>query len=1261
MQEGPPGGPPGSPPGAAPVPVVPTQIDPAIMAAAKAERAAKRKAARVAPPAVSPPADIPPAAPAPEPRGRKAAAAATTIAAAKTGQPLDTPGYNGSGRTDASSIYNPDMGMTDPIFGAGRYTAPSADLATEYGPNVSRVYVQLKNPLVIQNDAEWRALTQEAGWPYSNLAGTPDPAVIRAHLQSLRATVEGAGHDGVVVRVPEDERTGKTMQRMFGHSQVVEFKPQSAPPETATAAIAPTPSAPTVAATEAPSGGSLPGPAWLNHAMPSIARAATVPGWNIQHLVTEATNLMDAARTSGPKPVSVGDFLRQQDVFSDRTFSPEAQALALRIEGGKPVELGQAFKAYADAADAAAKANGAPAVNLFGEAATPPTPSDAFHELTQTPTPHHLDLATGMPIQPEATAALIRDKIAPVIEETRRGLRSAFIQKFPALEKGIKNGRQLLDRIIEWGAVPGYASHVVTRGVTFARNAAERVQKGVTAAIERAMVYDNVIGAYTNRARQVSAHQALITELKAKLPEAQRLLYLAQQAMEPRPSAIAKRAYTARFAAVEDIEAKIRSSYRAMNVASKAAENLQRHWTVMKGTVDPAIYDSPAMHAYLETYKRNVEQPLQTAALQGGLLEEHLRPVRTAFVPLDPKFESDVVMENGKPKFMYPDTKSNTLKKSSATKGVSGAADSYGTDVQAAVERVARERFQTAAKNEAMNALIRTGRAIKTPTEIGPGETGFAFNDEGQLVPPNTFGARKFVAVPDRAAAAWETMKKAMDRDAMPTEARWLHRKISGGSRAIELGLSPAATVAHGTRLTSAVGGMATGNPLRDFALQALPGGNLAESLIDMVRVNFRKPQTQARLLESAKAGTVRPEYKAKSTLAKIFKWLPDKTIFGPQKFEARAQSVLADRARALLERAGKPVTSAALNEAITGRIGNYEVANTPGFIKGGQDSGLTGFARFSVPFLRQKLHAMVGDAMVPGANTAYTRAATLSRAYLPYASTLIAGSYLLNKSKPVAERGPWNNPPGHKTDIDLGPNKRTGEEDYLRMGWLDPATDRALRFTMIKAALNGGDARDMVMGPVNVGLDMLSPALRAAIGAAGHRPHLDPSGELARSVPPQFDSRAEVARWLTSGLTEGAGAISGTFGTGYEANKEGPERLADVFGVNPFTHGQSDLTETQQQGMKKLGGWERSRVATVTDILQAKNDQQREDAVASAMKQMDALVKRGEMTDVQRILYWEELYTLQVSTSALRAAGVTDPARLRAALTVEAGAVPRR
>lgn len=163
--------------------------------------------------------------------------AAADIVGAKTGQPFRSVMLRGEGGSAMAGTGD------DAILGKARYTTPDETYAREFAQdasgkmvgNVSPYEVDLKNPLVIDNDSQWRELTKRAGWKFANPTSLPTDQV-RTYIGSLRRLIESDGYDGVIVRIPKDtfngrqivdERYGKTLDRVFGADQVIEFAPSA--------------------------------------------------------------------------------------------------------------------------------------------------------------------------------------------------------------------------------------------------------------------------------------------------------------------------------------------------------------------------------------------------------------------------------------------------------------------------------------------------------------------------------------------------------------------------------------------------------------------------------------------------------------------------------------------------------------------------------------------------------------------------------------------------------------------------------------------------------------------------------------------------------------------------------------------------------------------------------------------------------------------------------------------------------------------------
>ena len=142
---------------------------------------------------------------------------------AVTGQRFTADLFRGVGRATPEEIYN-DSTLTHSgaIFGSSFngstviYSTPNKKASEFYGPATQIIRADLQNPLVIDSDNAWTTLTKQAGL-LSYMPGSLDETL------QLQKFITDAGYDGVVVRVPLDEMSGKKLQHAFGEDQVIDF------------------------------------------------------------------------------------------------------------------------------------------------------------------------------------------------------------------------------------------------------------------------------------------------------------------------------------------------------------------------------------------------------------------------------------------------------------------------------------------------------------------------------------------------------------------------------------------------------------------------------------------------------------------------------------------------------------------------------------------------------------------------------------------------------------------------------------------------------------------------------------------------------------------------------------------------------------------------------------------------------------------------------------------------------------------------------
>jgi hypothetical protein len=154
--------------------------------------------------------------------------------------------YQGRGAS-AEDVYGPRAvaeGRAAPLFGRAQYYADDPSLAATYG-DVTEHEVELRNPMVLDDDRKWVALMRDAGAEnldskgelfYSNPQGVP------AAGERVQEYLRSRGYDGIVVRLDEEGDSTQRLADSAGHNQVVVFEsPAVAEPVITAPAPAPAP------------------------------------------------------------------------------------------------------------------------------------------------------------------------------------------------------------------------------------------------------------------------------------------------------------------------------------------------------------------------------------------------------------------------------------------------------------------------------------------------------------------------------------------------------------------------------------------------------------------------------------------------------------------------------------------------------------------------------------------------------------------------------------------------------------------------------------------------------------------------------------------------------------------------------------------------------------------------------------------------------------------------------------------------------------
>jgi|AMWB02.1.fsa_nt_gi hypothetical protein len=139
----------------------------------------------------------------------------------ENGKPIVAKVYKGTGRHNKNSIYAKNA--KGPIFGEAEYLALQKSDAHVYGPDIIEVEIRLENPYIINGPSDIRNFADGVQIP-------PDNVSRNEYFLNVRAKLEAAGHDGVVVNVAWNSDVGlmgersKQLAETFGITQIIKFR-----------------------------------------------------------------------------------------------------------------------------------------------------------------------------------------------------------------------------------------------------------------------------------------------------------------------------------------------------------------------------------------------------------------------------------------------------------------------------------------------------------------------------------------------------------------------------------------------------------------------------------------------------------------------------------------------------------------------------------------------------------------------------------------------------------------------------------------------------------------------------------------------------------------------------------------------------------------------------------------------------------------------------------------------------------------------------
>lgn len=563
------------------------------------------------------------------------------------------------------------------------------------------------------------------------------------------------------------------------------------------------------------------------------------------------------------------------------------------------------------------------------------------------------------------------------------------------------------------------------------------------------------------------------------------------------------------------------------------AANLRAHAANYQSIAGPDIRQDPDFGKYVNRFNEVVTPHLRRLAIQGGLPEERLLsiPNGSPYVPM----AADIEKAPPTPVLAPNIPRRPGTKLSSATERATGGAQGYLNDIEEQVRGVAASRQKIAAENQLWQNVKNSGRPVPKDADLEPGEVRVAFTDKNQITTPNSPNATQYVAVPQRVATS---VSDYLARNAPAgSGGSMFSRGLRFARSAMTKGaikVAPIMTKVHGYNILSTVGQVPSESVAGNIAA-SLPFGSPIAGAAGLYGIDFADPAVASAMIEHARYGGTHP----------IETGLGSRALFGAQGLDARGRYVLGERRKALYP----DETPAQRAQYLTETLGNYNPANQPGFIRGGQATGATTFAPAGVAFTRSAVRRTlpIFPGMTPG-----ERLATLGRTLGSAVGTAEALNYA------NTGHSTFSNEPGHRLDIDRGSKNDQNQENYIRFGALFPMVDRGLRMTGVRPFIEGQGIGGIARAPINEALAQTGIPLRAA-GAAflNIQPRLGPNLVPVLATPPEFNLGKMLPNMAARGFLGSLGAASAIAGTNpFDADRSFGQRAADALGLNFGTQG---------------------------------------------------------------------------------------------------------